>query len=121
MITCDAKRHGRSRWAWLSAAGSLGMLVAGAASAEQASRTAANAPDPPAVSGDKAGELQEVVVTAQRRAEAVMDVPLSVTAYSGEALATVGVPDTSALQVATPGLIYSKEGSSVQFYIRGVG
>ncbi len=50
-----------------------------------------------------------------------MDVPLSVTAYSGEAIAAVGVADTSTLQVATPGLIYSKEGSSVQFYIRGVG
>jgi iron complex outermembrane recepter protein len=119
MITCNEKRRGRSRWARLAAAVSLGMLMAGAVGAEEASETAANAGEPAPASGT--GEVQEIVVTAQRRAERVMEVPLSVTAYSGEAIAAAGVADTSALQVATPGLIYSKEGSSVQFYIRGVG
>src|ERR1700730_3428791 len=56
LITCNAKRFCRSRRAWLSVAISLGMLVAGAAGAEQTSGTAANAADPSAVSGDKAGE-----------------------------------------------------------------
>ena len=119
MITYDEKSTCRSRWARLNAVVSLSVLVARIASADQASMSAVNAADPPPASG--VGEVQEIVVTAQRRAEKVMDVPLSVTAYSGEAIAAAGVADTSALQDATPGLIYSKEGSSVQFYMRGVG
>jgi iron complex outermembrane receptor protein len=119
MIAYKETSPRRSRRARLFAAVSLGMLVARIASAEQASMAAVNADDQPQAVGG--GEVQEIVVTAQRRAENVVDVPLSVTAYSGEAIAAAGVADTSALQIATPGLIYSKEGSSVQFYIRGVG
>jgi iron complex outermembrane recepter protein len=124
MITRNEMKRCHSPWARLAAVVSLGMLAASAASADETSMTAVDAADPPAASpppASGAGEIQEIVVTAQRRAERVMDVPLSVTAYSGEAIAAAGVADTSELQVATPGLIYSKEGASVQFYIRGVG
>jgi iron complex outermembrane receptor protein len=114
MGTHIARPRFRTRWVWLCATASFAALAAGAANAQHADGAAAK----PAAAE---GAVSEVVVTAQRRAERVMDVPLSVSAFSAEALAGAGVADTSALQVATPGLIYSKEGSSVQFYIRGVG
>jgi iron complex outermembrane receptor protein len=49
-------------------------------------------------------ELTEVVVTAQRRAERLQDVPLSVTAITGEDIAARGVTSLEDLQYSVPGL-----------------
>ena len=49
-------------------------------------------------------ELAEIVVTAQRRAERLQDVPLSVTAITGEDIAARGVTSLEDLQYSVPGL-----------------
>ena len=49
-------------------------------------------------------ELAEIVVTAQRRSERLQDVPLSVSAITGEDIAARGVTSLDDLQYSVPGL-----------------
>jgi iron complex outermembrane receptor protein len=66
-------------------------------------------------------QLEHMIVTAQKRSENLQDVPVSISAFTGEDLTSFGVRDTQALQVVTPGLVYNNTGSSAQPYLRGVG
>jgi iron complex outermembrane recepter protein len=65
--------------------------------------------------------LEEIVVTSQKRAENLQDVPIAVSAFSGEDLRKFGVSDPQALQNTTPGLVFNNSGSFTQPYLRGVG
>lgn len=67
--------------------------------------------------------LEELVVTAQRRAEDVQDVPISLVAVSGASLERSGVRTTDDLQRMAPGLTIATVGSGfVSYtYIRGGG
>ena len=66
------------------------------------------------------GGLEEVVVTAQRRAQNITDVPISITAVSGAALETLGIRDTLSLEQAVPGLQMERVGAYLQPNLRGV-
>ncbi|MET0660132.1 MAG: TonB-dependent receptor [Steroidobacteraceae bacterium] len=57
-----------------------------------------------ASSGDSHGVLEEIVVTSQRRAENLQNVPIAVTAITGETLKQQSIRDTSDLQRLTPSL-----------------
>lgn len=63
----------------------------------------------------------DIVVTAQRRSESMMRVPVAISAFSGETLATSGITNVQAIQMATPALVINNTGPNVQPYIRGVG
>lgn len=67
-------------------------------------------------------EIAEIVVTAQKRVERLIDVPLSVTAASGDQLARQGITDTAQLTKVVPGFTF-QQGSygTPVFAIRGVG
>jgi len=66
--------------------------------------------------------LEEVVVTAQKRAQSSQDIGMSIVAQSGEALGDMGVIDSSDLAAVTPGLVYANAGTGSPVYsIRGVG
>jgi iron complex outermembrane receptor protein len=66
--------------------------------------------------------LQEVVVTAEKRSENIKDVPIAITALSGEALEGRQVDGLSTLQQAAPSLQFTnQEGSFANISIRGVG
>jgi iron complex outermembrane receptor protein len=65
--------------------------------------------------------LQEIVVTAQRRSENVMEVPLSIAAETSEQLASSGIKDITDLQFTTPGFNVSDSSGYTQVYIRGIG
>jgi len=70
---------------------------------------------------DGAG-VEELVVTAQRREERLQDVPVAVTAVSGETLERRNFTDTANIQLIAPSVIFntfSNPGSSA-FGIRGV-
>ena len=70
-------------------------------------------------SGDD--ELQEVVVTAQRRAQNIQDVGVSVTALSGQNLQDLHITNTQALASQVPGLqVQSYSQAITVFNIRGV-
>ncbi|NHN39979.1 TonB-dependent receptor [Pseudomaricurvus alcaniphilus] len=66
--------------------------------------------------------LEEVVVTAQKRAESLQDAALAVSAVSGQGLEDAGVTDVTSLGSIVPSLqISNAYGPSNNFYLRGVG
>lgn len=67
--------------------------------------------------------LEEILVTAQKREQSAQDIPVSVTAYSGEQLAELGITDAFDLQNTAPGLIVSQNQTATtsNFNIRGIG
>lgn len=69
----------------------------------------------------EAAQLEEVVVTAQKRIESLQDVPISITAVSGEKMSEAGIFKVEDLQTFTPNLSMSETGISTQVYIRGIG
>lgn len=69
-------------------------------------------------------QIEEIIVTAQKREQNVQDVSISITAFTGDRLTALGVAQPRDLAQFTPGLTVnassSYEGDSV-FTIRGVG
>jgi iron complex outermembrane recepter protein len=64
----------------------------------------------------------EIVVTAQRRSERLQDIPASISAFSGEALSSAGVPDITSVAIRVPGFYAGGFGTArPQLYIRGIG
>lgn len=63
-----------------------------------------------------------IIVTAQKRAAKINDVPMSITAASGDQLTKLGVTDATQLTKVVPGFTYNESayGTPV-FTIRGVG
>jgi outer membrane receptor protein involved in Fe transport len=72
-------------------------------------------------SGDT--ELEQVVVTAQRREQSAQDVGIALSVISGEQLAARGVTNVNQLQYQTPSLevVPAFGGGQPQFRLRGVG
>jgi iron complex outermembrane receptor protein len=81
----------------------------------------AQAPAEAAPPAEEATGSDEIVVTAQRRDARYVDVPASITVVTGEQLEAAGVSGTRDLQLLTPGLNISQQGTFVQPTIRGVG
>ena len=67
--------------------------------------------------------LDQIVVTARRREEDAQTVPVSVTAFTGEALEQRGVRELDDLNLITPGLRFSQEGgkTTTTVILRGLG
>lgn len=74
-----------------------------------------------AISLNASAQLEEVVVTAQKRAESLQDVPVAVSAFQGDQLENFGVGDTQALALVTPSLVFNNRGPVGQPFIRGIG
>jgi iron complex outermembrane receptor protein len=66
-------------------------------------------------------QLNEIVVTSQRRSENLQTIPLSVTAAIATELLNEGATDTAALSQAVPALSYTLGGNAATPFIRGVG
>ena len=92
--------------------------------------------DPSAVAGTKitvanatssatqnAGMLKEIIVTAQRRTQPLLKVPLAVTAITGNELQRIGITNSSQLSDLAPNLQVNSAFGDVQpnFTIRGIG
>ena len=67
--------------------------------------------------------LEEIMVTAQKREQNMMDVPVALTAVSPEDLEIYGVRDTADLTKISPSLTYDQTGLAQNsgFRIRGIG
>jgi iron complex outermembrane receptor protein len=73
-----------------------------------------------AASADTMG-IEEVVVTATRRAENIQDVPITIQAMSGETLAKLNVTSLNELLKYTPNVTYSGNGpGSGNIFVRGL-
>jgi len=94
---------------WLSAI--ILLVSAGVANAQQV-----------AVDASAGGALDEIIVTAQRRAQSIMDVPIAITAIAGDTLAKQGINNSADLASAVPNLQVSSPYGSTQpnFSLRGV-
>lgn len=65
--------------------------------------------------------LQEIVVTAQKREQQALDVPLALTAFGGERLVDLGVQDFADLSAFTPGFeVQNQSPNNPGFMMRGI-
>ena len=74
-----------------------------------------------AVFAQSSALLEEIVVTAQRRAESVQDVPIAINAFSEAQLKAVGIDSTLDIQLKVPGLHLEPLAGHGFAYVRGVG
>jgi iron complex outermembrane recepter protein len=65
--------------------------------------------------------LEEIVVTAQKRAQSLQDVPISVAAVSGEQISNAGITGLEELSLYTPNVNINQGKASPNLYIRGIG
>ncbi|TQV84012.1 TonB-dependent receptor [Exilibacterium tricleocarpae] len=65
--------------------------------------------------------LEEIVVTAQKREQSIQDVPISVSAVSGEKIEEAGITDLANLSAYVPNLNISDGGETTNIFMRGLG
>ena len=63
----------------------------------------------------------DIVVTAQRRAQNLLSVPLSISATKGDTLRATKITDITSLRFNTPGFTSVSGTGYTQIYIRGIG
>ncbi len=80
------------------------------------------APDGP-VTEEQASGLDDIVVTARKRAESSQDIPVSVTALSGERVAKYDLSNLEKVASTVPQLSIARasNGSGAQIVLRGIG
>lgn len=86
--------------------------------------TTAHAQEAPASRTSSAGEdTGEIIVTAQKRSERLQDVPVAITAVTGEALLNRGIADTKNLTQISPSLTFGQGNNpnNSSFRVRGIG
>lgn len=89
--------------------------------------TAQTPPATPAGNNADSTELEEVIVTARRRAESLQDTPVAMTALSAEALERQQIVGTTDLDKVAPNIQFHSYGtltgnnSAAQVFIRGIG
>jgi iron complex outermembrane receptor protein len=67
------------------------------------------------------GQIEEVTVYAQRREQSVKDVPITISAYSGDLLERANIIELDALSDITPGLVIQEQSpNNPGFVIRGI-
>jgi iron complex outermembrane receptor protein len=66
------------------------------------------------------GQLEEILVTAQRRTERIQDVPVSITSVSASQLESAGVSTNAELSDLVPGLKMDRVGNNLDPAIRGI-
>lgn len=92
-----------------SAAGVLALVASAAMAAE------------PTTMSD-ALTLEEIVVTAQKREQRLIDVPMSISTLGEEALSKAGIETVKGLADAVPGLVVTERGpGAAGYFIRGIG
>lgn len=101
-------------FAWLAA----GMVLGALCSVESARAQDAD----PAMSDEAIEEI--IVTTARRREESILEVPLSITVFSGDDLDRIGAPDIIAIAQSSPNVtleVSRGTNSTLSSFIRGVG
>ena len=67
--------------------------------------------------------LGVVTVTARRKEESLQDVPVAITAFSGDAMSDLAIADVTDLATQVPSMVVGRasSGSSASIFLRGVG
>lgn len=67
-------------------------------------------------------QVEEIIVTAQKKEESLSDVSIAVSAYTGDDLGDLGVADTTDLANIIPGFTFADSGANSPIYtLRGIG
>jgi len=82
--------------------------------ASAADSTATNSPEPVATSAqNQSGQIPEIVVTAQKRSENVKDIPISISALSGQDLAVAHIGGFEDLSRTVPNISFAEGGGGI--------
>lgn len=73
------------------------------------------------VGSNDSGQLQEIVVHAQRRDENLENVPISIQAFDNSRLESAQIVESSDLPVLTPGLVMGNDAGYATPFLRGIG
>ena len=65
--------------------------------------------------------LEEVIVTATKRAETIQDVPVSVSAVSSDMMEKIGITDMEDLSIVVPNFEINSAAVIPNLYVRGLG
>ena len=103
--------RGRGLSAFVAA---LGIGGAGLAQAQ-------TSPTEPPADTAASGGLEEIVVTSTKRSESLQDVPIAVTAVSGDLLKNLSMDAGADLPRLTPNLTINSGSAFFSPYLRGIG
>jgi iron complex outermembrane receptor protein len=70
---------------------------------------------------DESVQLEEIVVTSEKRSESIQAAPAAITAISGEELSTLGLDNISQMSGLFPSARFEPTGFSSHLYVRGIG
>ena len=73
----------------------------------------------PAGAQQESRGIDEIIVTATKRAESVQDIGLSITALDADGMARLGIVDVTRIGFAVAGLTYAGAGNDAKFNLRG--
>lgn len=66
--------------------------------------------------------LDEIIVTARRRAESLQDIPVAVSVFNADRISELQADDISGIQYSTPNLYFDQgDASNAVVYLRGIG
>ncbi|NML87991.1 MULTISPECIES: TonB-dependent receptor [unclassified Sphingobium] len=121
--TCKPISSGRAAQCLQS--GSFRALMAGLALASGTPVLAQQAPEDPAA--NQSAGIEEITVTARRRAESLQDTPISISAVTSEGLAQRGIDNVTQIGDFTPNVKFnssvpvSASNATAAIFIRGIG
>ncbi|MBT8078018.1 MAG: TonB-dependent receptor [Gammaproteobacteria bacterium] len=75
----------------------------------------------PATAQDSEPVLEEIIVTAAYREQGLMDVPVSVSAVTGEMILDTGIQKAEDVQFLVPNFSITETGIATNVFIRGIG
>lgn len=108
--------------------GTSGLLIAASApgwaqttSQESASGSSQAASSAQPTSASSTGQIQDIIVTAQRRAESAQDVPIPLQSFSSDVLDRAAVRSTEDLTSIVGGLIIQPTAARPAIFVRGIG
>lgn len=109
----------RGKWALLGGVALLAMPELAHAQSSQSSGGQAEAQ-----AGDQPNGLADIVVTARRRSEGLLETPVAVTAFDSAELTRQGITNIAEIQKTTPSLVFEAtagNSSDARIFVRGVG
>ena len=103
------------------AAMTFALLSAPAAYGQAAAPAGQAATEEAPAAADQPTALGDIIVTAQKRAQRLQDVPVSITAITGRQVEAMQITDLRSIQAYVPNLAVLNSGVNPVVYIRGFG
>ena len=115
-----ARRRSRRSLPWAIAPCTLLILALGVTEPARSSEAASDAASGTAADTSNTNQLQEVVVTAEKREETLDKVPISVSVLSRDDMMARNITSMADVAAVTPGVDFQNTGSTIALSIRGI-